>query len=254
MSGFFAALGFLTVIPVPGRSSDGRDLGASLLWFPVVGLLLGFVVAVFDGLVMAVLEANGLASTRSATYPALAVAALDLALLAVLTGGLHLNGLADTFDGLFHPGGRERRLAIMRDSRSGPHGVAALVLVLLLQTGALAAVPAPERFATLLLAPCLGRWAQVLAIAAFPYARPEGRGTPFHVPGRRWRALLATVLVLVVAAFVCSVGRGVQLSAVLVATLGLGWVAHRQLGGLTGDTYGAICEVSQALALLLYCR
>lgn len=254
MSGFFAALGFLTVLPVPGRSADPRDLGSSLLWFPVVGLLLGLIVAVFDGLLIAVLEVAGLGSARTGSYPALAAAALDLALLAALTGGLHLDGVADTFDGLFHPSGRDRRLAIMRDSRSGPHGVAALVLVLLLQAGALAALPVHERFVTLLLTPCLGRWAQVLAIAAFPYARPQGRGTPFHVPGRRWRALAATALVLAVAAFLCDTGRGLQLGAVLAVTFGFGWLANRQLGGLTGDTYGAITELSQAAALLLYCR
>ena len=236
---FLAALRFLTILPVPGPPTTAAHLGVALPYFPVIGLLLGLLVGATDSLLHPWL-------------PAQVTAALDLAMLALVTGALHLDGLADSADGLFHPGGPERRLAIMRDSRVGGYGVVTVVFVVLVQYAALSVAPDRARFAALLLTPCLGRWAQTLAIAWFPYGRPEGRGTPFHGPAKASGAALATV-VTCLAALLLGAERGLALLAVTaLLTWLLGRLVLRQLPGLTGDTYGAITEVVQTVALLAF--
>lgn len=232
-----AALRFLTVIPLPGRHPTGDELAASLLWFPLVGLLLGGLTWALDSVLLQV-------------WPASVTSVLDLALLALLTGGLHLDGLADSADGLFHPGGTLRRLEIMRDSRVGSHGVAAVVLVVLTQYAALTAIGPGGRAAALLLGPALARWTQVLLIWWFPYGRPEGRGTPFTGPGKVRRAVGASVIVV---ALTAALHPFAVVLAVAVAVVARAWGALvlRQLPGLTGDTYGAGSELTLLTVLLL---
>lgn len=233
-----AALRFLTVLPVSGRVSTPAEMAASLAYFPAVGLLLGLIVASADALLLTV-------------YSERVTSALVLALLAVMTGALHLDGLADTADGLFHPGGPERRLEIMRDSRVGGFGVVTVVLVLLIQYGALTGVGGRARLPLLLLTPCQGRWAQTLAIAWFPYGRPDGRGTPFHAEGKERRVLVASLFTALVTGLLVGMAAVPVLLAVAAAVWLLGRLVLRQVPGLTGDTYGAITELVQTLVLLV---
>ena len=124
---------------------------------------------------------------------------LLVAMLAALTGGLHLDGLVDTFDGLFAKGDRERRLEVMRDPRAGAFGVVAVVLVLALKLAALGSLSPTIRPAALLLGPCLGRWAIVVATSTFAYARPEGAGRAFKEAVRPIHTIVAAAIVLVAA-------------------------------------------------------
>jgi adenosylcobinamide-GDP ribazoletransferase len=226
------AFGFLTRLPVPASEQPAREeeLGASVAFFPLVGLALGLLLAV-----------AGAALTR--VLSPLPVAALLVALLAAITGGLHLDGVADVFDGLGGGrGDRERMLAIMRDSRIGAHGATALALVLGLKIFALAELL--QAGAPLWFAPVVSRWAVGPLIFAFPYARPAGLGRAFSGSVRPVHLLLSSLTLAAVLAFA---GPGALLPAGVAAAVALGlalWI-RRHLGGLTGDVYGAAIELSE---------
>jgi adenosylcobinamide-GDP ribazoletransferase len=202
--------------------------GRSVAYFPLVGGTIGISVAALDAALRTVL-------------PLPLVTALDLALFALITGGLHLDGLMDSCDGLF-VSDRERRLAIMRDSHVGSFGVAGAVLVLLTQYSALISLHGSARTAALIAVPALSRWAMTLAVWGFPYARTDGLGTPFKV-GVGWpQVLLATMLVLLVAILAEREALWLVPATFMVTGAAAGWIRHR-LGGLTGDSYGAIEQV-----------
>jgi len=240
------ALSLFTILPVGGGAELGEDQAArAVRWLPAVGLLLGLAGAA----VILGVGADGSSGPRR-----LLGAALAIALLALLTGGLHLDGLADAADGLGSRRAPADALAIMRRSDVGPMGVAALVLVLLIQVSAIAAIPrVPLAGATLVLAEVTGRAAVVVATGS-PAARPGGFGA--LVAGRTAaRDRVATVALLCCAVAVAGfaaggaalAGRGlIAALAGLVAGGLLQRVARHRLGGMTGDVFGAILEVSAA--------
>ncbi len=245
-----AALSLFTVLPAGTPAElDAAGAARAMFWLPAVGLLLGLVAA--GG--MAGVQAGGPSLPRQ-----LLGAAVGIGLLAVLTGGLHLDGLADTADGLGSRRGAADALAIMRRSDIGPFGVVVLVLVLLIQVTALATVPRGwPAVAALVLAAVTGRVAAVLA-SGMPAARPGGFGA--LVAGRTGRpGRLATGLVLLAAVIPAGLALGGPPAALrgLVAALAgllagglLGRAARSRLGGLTGDVFGAIIELSAATVLL----
>lgn len=222
---------FLTVIPPVLRRPIRQDeLGRAETFFPLVGLLLGGVLVAVD----TVLAAVAAPMVRDV---------LVIATLAVLTGGLHLDGLADTFDGLFGGHDPERRLEIMRDPRAGSFGVAALGLILLLKLAALGALDPAGRVGALLVAPCLGRWAIVLAMGSFPYARSQGLGLAFTRSQSRLHLAGAGALAAIVAGLAAGLaGLLLWAGASAFVLLAGRWVSAR-LGGLSGDVYGAFCEL-----------
>lgn len=235
---FLAAWRFLTAIPLPGPATGPRELGRSLAYFPLVGLLLGLSLAGADALL-------------SLAFPPLLSSALVVAALALLTGALHLDGFMDTCDALAGGHTPEERLDIMRDPRVGAVGAVGGTALILVKFAALASTPPALRFAALALAPALGRWAMALAVVALPYARSQGRGLPFKEGARAWHLLPATLLAGAAGLALAGPGAAALLLAAGALTLGLGLYLRRQLGGLTGDCYGAINELVEALALAL---
>ncbi len=235
---FFTALGFLTRLPLPSATANPAHLGNTPAYFPLVGLLIGLVVALADWGLRLVL-------------PPQVTSALVLILLLAITGGLHVDGLADTCDGFFATADPQRRMEIMRDSRSGSFGVAGVVVILLLQYAALNELPANDRAAALVLMTTLSRWAMSLAVVFFPYARAEGLGAAFRTGGRWRNALLATVSAVLIGLAVWGLPASALLVAVAALSWLMGWLLLRRLPGLTGDCYGAINEVTQAIVLLL---
>jgi adenosylcobinamide-GDP ribazoletransferase len=240
------ALSFLTTIPVTltGTLQPG-DLGRAAAWFPLVGLIIGLLVAGAH---------LGLASV----FPAPLAAVLTVTLWAALTGGLHLDGLADCCDGLLASVSAERRLEIMKDPRLGTFGGAGLLLHLLLKISALLAVPvvlppAPGFMPALLplvLAPVLARWL-ILLVARQPMARPGGLGGDFSL-GLNWRALAAAALLpLALVAFSGWRGLVAALAAHLIA-LGVIRLARARLNGVTGDVLGLTVELAEVGVLLVY--
>lgn len=233
MDGLLVAIGFLTRVPVPQRVFDDRRARMrSLCWYPVVGVLLG-------GLLCA--WAWGIRA-----WPPMLAAAAVLAAWVALTGALHLDGLADSADAWVGGiGDRERTLAIMKDPRCGPAGVVALLLLLLLKFAALASAPA---WPGLLLAPLLGRAALTAAFLAVPYVRTGGIGE--GLSGAPRMGSLMTVA-LAMAGCLCVGVRGlVALIAAIVVFVAWRHACLGRLGGMTGDTCGALAELTEAAVLV----
>jgi adenosylcobinamide-GDP ribazoletransferase len=232
------AVQFLTIVPVrlPRVIPEGAFPGAVAL-FPVIGLAIGVVVAGVDALLGQVL-------------PVTVTSGVDLLLLAVLTGGLHLDGLADAADGLLGNLPRERRLAVMREGGVGAFGAAALVFALLLEYGGLVSLGPVIRPAALVVAVALSRWTMSLLLWAFPYARAEGAGSAFRSGLRLRHPLVATLFAVIIAAAVFSAAAALLL--VISGGVGLlvGFYALRRLGGCTGDVYGAAGELAFAATLV----
>jgi adenosylcobinamide-GDP ribazoletransferase len=240
MMGLLTALRFLTILPIPGGGRvPERTIGRSTAWYPLVGLLVGLLLA--GGLLLA-----------ARLWSALPAGAAGLALWVLATRGFHLDGLADTFDGIGGGATRERKLAIMKDSRVGVFGLLAVGVCLIGKFAFLAELAAagPQRAAPgLLAAPALGRWGMLLALYSFPSAATTGLGQAVkrHC---RWPQMAAGTATALAAAGLLLGAWGLALAALLAAaSLGLGLLFTRQLGGLTGDTLGAICEIGELTSL-----
>ena len=235
---FLVALQFLTRLPVRLRQPPtAAETGRSLLYYPLVGLLLGLALA---GLHLVLNDA-----------PALLRAALVLVAWVAITGALHLDGLADSFDAwVGGRGDRERTLAIMKDPRCGPMGVVALVLVLLVKFAALSGLEASD-WPMLALVPVIARGTIPLLFLPTPYVRPGGLGSALaeNVP-RVWVVVvLLGGLPLLWWALDARVWFSVPAAAVMFVLIRHALL--RRLGGTTGDTAGALIELIETVLLVL---
>jgi len=237
MRGLLTAIRFLTVVPVGGAHLREGDMGRASGWFPVVGLLVGMVLAGIDWYGRAVWDAN-------------VGAALVIAGGIILTGGLHIDGLMDTADAFFSGAGRERMLEIMRDARSGALGVAAGACLLLAKFAAYGQLEGPSHWRAIAAAPAVGRMGIVVGVAAFRYARAAGTGARFAAEVGKRHMLGAMVLCAAMCVGLLGwIGLGVFGLGAALAVAG-GAYASRKLGGMTGDVYGAVNEVVELAALL----
>jgi adenosylcobinamide-GDP ribazoletransferase len=228
---FFAALQFLTLFPWPKRTDRSADeVGPSTIFFPVIGSLLGLILV----LVNVLLEPFASAALSSVVL---------VTTLVVLTRGLHLDGLGDTFDGLGAGGDRERMLRIMDDSHTGAFGLIAIVLLLLFKIHAIESMDS-ERWRALLAAPVLSRWAMVL-LGYRSKAAKAGLGSTLIAHLSTKHVFLATFVTLLLVAAVLR-GTGVVMMAwAAVFSLASKKYFHHRLGGVTGDTFGAVGELSE---------
>lgn len=234
------AIQFLTQIPVRLKQTYGeREVGASLLYYPLVGLLLGALLVGLHSLLHGV--------------PVLLHAALLLAAWVVMTGALHLDGLADSVDAwLGGIGNRERTMAIMKDPYAGPAAVVAVVLVLLLKFSALVGLMQCDNGWALLWPLLLARSAMPLLFLTTPYVRPAGLGSALarHAPRRAMALMLLATLLGVLAVL------GMRGAGLVLGCLAVFWLLRRmmiaRLGGTTGDTAGALLELMETAALILW--
>ncbi len=235
---YLIALQFLTIIPLPFsvRCEEG-DMGRSMALFPLAGLTIG-------GLLVGLNWLLEQAFPRSVTDLLLIVA------LSALTGGLHLDGLADVCDGLAARGGRERFLAVMKDSRTGAVGAVGLVLGLLLKYEALLALPQVNKAAALLFFPMIARMSQVQMATGARRARTDGLGAAF-VGGVGSFQFVVAWLVTLAASFGLLGLAGLYGCCILyLFTWGCKAWFHRRLGGITGDVIGCVSELNEIGALL----
>lgn len=236
---FFRALGFLTILPCPRQESSPEDLGRSSGWFPAVGAVLGMILAsAWLGL--------------SQVFSPLLSSASVVVLWVFLTRGFHLDGLADTFDGIGGGYSRESRLTIMKDSRLGTFGGIAVAAALLLKTAALTDMTGLSGAAALFAAPVAGRWAILFAMRFFPSARPGGMGDTFRKGCTTLRLVTGTAIAVPAALFGAGTAGAVLLVLIPCAAVLLSLMMKSLLGGLTGDSYGAVCEISEILSLFLF--
>ena len=238
-----AAIQFLLLSPAfVRRAFTARELGAATAFYPLVGLLLGALLALADFLL-------------GYLFPLQVRSALVLALWVVLTGGLHLDGFLDTCDGLLGGSTPEQRLEIMRDERVGAYALAGGVILYLILFSSLGAI-ITSRWAVLLLAPVLGRWGITLAVVSFPYARPAGLGRDIKDHAGIPQLAFATFTTLVVVGILAFYLRIYSpLIALVVAAL-ICWLAARfimrRIHGMTGDIYGALNMLIEAGVLLTF--
>lgn len=240
MSDFFVALRFLTVIPLGEAASppSHQEMARSLNHYSLVGLLLGGVIALVS---------------MGTSYLGLGLSGdvVIVAALCLLTGGLHLDGLADTADGVLNCRTREEKLKIMRDSRIGAMGAIALWIVLMLKVTLLGEFALPEKLFLVWFMPAMGRCAMVWSAVRFPYARASG-GLGSFSQGAGRASLSVNAGVIVVSGVLL---LGISCLAIIVVVMALAhllsMVLSRMLGGLTGDTYGAVCELCETLTLLM---
>ena len=224
-----SAMAFLTVIPAADvKGAPGERLGRA--YFPLVGALVGL--------------AAGIAYALSA--------AVATAVLALLTGALHLDGLADAADGLFGRGDAARRLEVMRDPRLGSFGTTAIVLVLVGEVAAIASLSPPRAIAALVVAGALSRLAMLAVVAFVPYVRATGLGVAAWTSNHRGFDL---ALGFALAAGVCLVDlRRAALAVPMVAltAVTISVLARRRIGGATGDVFGATAQLCQVATLLVF--
>jgi adenosylcobinamide-GDP ribazoletransferase len=239
---FLFAWQFLTAIPLSRSTHDAKpeELAASMSWYPMVGFLLGVLLAAADMVLAQVFSSQ--------------VTNIVLILLIVsITRGLHQDGLADMVDGL--AGGRiaQARLAIMRDGRIGAIGATGLFLALGLRYAGLNALPAGEHIALLISMPVVGRWAMVMGAFHVTYARSEGGlAQPFLAHLSWWHLCLATITAGLVLTLL--LGPWMALCSLLISTalvrLSTAWF-HKMFGGVTGDLLGATNEVAEILFIVI---
>lgn len=236
----FAAFAFYTCIPIPVRWA--RDFRGVARLAPLVGMGIGGLLGVLDQILWLI------------HMPILTRSAFVVAVWVALTGGLHLDGAMDTADGLAvnEP---SRRLEVMTDSATGAFGAMVAVILLLLKTTTLADLP-DQRWLMLIVVAGWGRWGQQVAIARYPYLKPTGKGA-FHKAAIRsiWNTIPSLFLLLGLSAMpilvfpsqsFLSLGLGMGGAIALITAA---WF-NRQLGGHTGDTYGAVVEWTEALLLV----
>lgn len=230
------AFNLLTTLPVraPMDWKPG-DSGRAAGWYPFVGLVLGALVStayVLSGLF----------------FPLLVSAILTLIVWVMLTGGLHLDGLTDCCDGLFHPSDPQRRLEIMKDSRMGAFGGIGLILTLMLKAAALASLPNGRAVPAILLAASLGRWFVLLA-GLQPLARPGGMGADF-ASGLRKSALGWGALIPLGLAIVLGMKGILALGLTFLGVFLILRIARARIGGITGDVFGLVVEAAEMIALV----
>lgn len=243
---FGLALSYVTACPFLHKPSSEEELAGLSPYLPSAGLVVGLAL-------LACWEILALVGAPPAVRAALAVIAW-----VAFTGGIHLDGLMDAADGIFSHRSRERMLEIMHDSRTGTFGAVSGILLILSKFSGLVSTAGEAAGIALLVIPAWARWAEVIVIGCYPYAREQGMGKIWHdttsVPGDLLRALVAPLLVTV---FVCLSGGGWQSIVIGCSTTVLAGILasiymNSRIQGQTGDTYGAVVEISEAAGVMAF--
>jgi adenosylcobinamide-GDP ribazoletransferase len=231
------AFGLMTTLPfrLPENWSAG-DSGRAAVWYPLVGLVIGALTwLAWKGAIFA--------------FSPLIAGVITLVVWVALTGGLHLDGLADCCDGLFASAAPARRLELMKDPHVGAFGVIGLILTLFLKAAALAALTPVSSFG-ILLAASLARWC-ILPAGLLPLARPSGMGSDFAAGFHRSFMIWAAIIPLILAILLGTRGILASVAGLGAAALVL-WLAKSRIGGVTGDVFGMVVEIVEVVVLLIF--
>ncbi len=233
------AFTLLTTLPVRAHADwQPGDSGRAAGWYPLVGSVIGLLVA-------------AVWTVSSWVLPPLVYAGLTLAAWILLTGGFHLDGLADCCDGLFHASNPERRLQIMKDPHLGAFGAMGLILILLLKFAALASLPSEHAILAILLSASVGRW-MILLAGTQPLARSDGMGADFS-SGLSKSALVWGAIIPLGLTSLLGLHSLLALAAILLAAMGLLRLVCSRIGGVTGDVFGLLVELTEITVLLVFC-
>jgi len=232
------ALQFLTIIPLKLKDHSEARMASSAAYFPLAGLLIGLLLAgtqtVFSFL----------------GFPALSVAVIITLMLALLTGGMHLDGLADTADALMSNKSKKEMLAIMRDPACGALGSLSITSALLLKVALLFSLGSAMKAPAFISMCVVSRWGAVFQMYAFPYAREQGKASPFIKEGKPRYLLIATLFAGIILFFLLRSAGLMLLAFICLAAYLQGRSMRKLFGGITGDTIGACIELCEVAALL----
>ncbi|MCR4432025.1 MAG: adenosylcobinamide-GDP ribazoletransferase [Tepidanaerobacteraceae bacterium] len=237
--GFYAALLFLTRIPFPQVMLDEKKIASSVPFFPLAGSVIGGISSIIYFLGRKYL-------------PLQVLSVIIIAGWAMVTGGMHIDGFADTLDGIFCGGSRDKKLSVMKDSRIGAYGAMGVVLLLLFKFSLITALSQQFIIPALILAPALSRWSVTYAIVLLPYGRESGLGKAFSMYKSPWQFVFSSILAIGIAAVLAN-SRGIILLLILfLASFFISKYIISQIGGHTGDTYGALNEICEVIVLLFF--
>ena len=239
MNSFLIALQFITIIPVKkDLNYSEKNIARSMLYYPLIGTIIGIILVLVN-------------MVGSHLLPDLVRDSLLLIFFVLLSGGIHFDGLADSFDGLFGGNNKKQILKIMGDSNVGVYGVLAVVLILILKFTLLTELPIGLKNAVLIIVPTISRCAMVWAVYLFPYAKKEGFGKAFKLylsKKEAWAVALYTTIITLTLLFL----QGIVLLVIAFGGLWLfGNFFVKKIDGLTGDNYGALNEIMEVLVLLV---
>jgi adenosylcobinamide-GDP ribazoletransferase len=237
MKYLISAIQFITILPA-GKNVEYHPVGM-VPYFPLVGLIIGLLLAVFDMLIINF-------------WPAQVVAVLDVIFLLVVTGAFHIDGLGDSADGIFSHRPKERVLEIMKDSRIGVMGLVAIVCGLAVKWGGIASLPGSglERGLILFIIPSYARGSMIFGVKFLEYGRKEGTGrdlfdAPLEIKAFRWLTLPVLISV-----FLGLKGLLLNLCFVLVIYFIINFY-KKKMGCITGDMLGAMTEITESMLFLL---
>ena len=255
MKGFLLLLSFMTRIPMPNLNFEDDKLGKSMKFFPLVGAIIGLITVII---------ATGFDLVLRSSAVALPIIALVIILVdLILTGALHLDGLADTFDGIFSYRSKQKMLEIMKDSRLGSNGALALILYFLIKFILLLGIALDYGYDSLILiaftAPIVARFCSVVSCASAPYASPTGMGKTFVENTNFLGVIISFILTVVLfwlplartTNYIFIIIYGILFIILGLISFGFSKLIQRKIGGITGDTLGAILEISTLLYLFL---
>ena len=237
---FITALQFLTIVPVSRKHKmTEADLARSMVYFPLVGFLLGILLVYSD-------------KALSLAFPPALAHALLLIVFVIATRALHIDGLADTLDAIMGGYDKESRLTIMKDSAIGAAGTIGIIFILLIKYLSLNSLPEYDKAAALLTVPLLSRWSHTLMAFRAPYGREQGTGRAFVGHMRLSGLIGASVVTFLLAAWVSGLWTVTLVMGVALFTLLARWYSVRMFGGVTGDVIGAVSELNEVLIFLLF--
>lgn len=237
MDSLLLAVQFLTAVPLKIKEFSKEKMAWAIVYFPVVGLLLGLLLSGINTLL------------RFLSFPIITVNIILTVALIMMTGGLHLDGLADTADAFFSGKSKEEMLAIMRDPHVGVMGVLSLITVMLLKVGLLCSLGTTLKTNALLLMCVLSRWSVVLATFFFPYARNNGKAKLF-IEGMNLKIFLFSTISALLFTFAIWKIRGTVILLIIAGfTYLIDKIISRKIMGITGDTLGAAIELTEIITL-----
>ena len=250
MNSFFIGLQFLTRLQVVKQTQwTSESFGKSVKYFTLIGFVLGMLFMGIAYSIYFLLPSLGICLPKHFSALIIIVAGI------LLTGGLHCDGFMDTMDGIFSGRSRERMLEIMKDSHVGANGVFGFAILILAKWSLLIDQSPEKLLIAIFLMPILGRLAMVMSITLFPYARPEGIGKAFAEYATKKSFYFAFAIALF-----CTLYATLQYGtlafiaffSVLLFTYWFSGYVTKTLGGLTGDVYGAVTEISETIVLFVF--
>ncbi len=233
---FLSAIQLLTIIPLK-ISFDRDQLEKSVLYFVPVGFLIGAILLGSHWIL------------KSHLHPAV-LSSFLLMIWIFITGAIHLDGFIDTVDGLYAGRTKEKRLKIMHDTKIGSIGVVSVIILLLIKFSLLYSINSSDIWKVLLITPAWSRWGMVLMCCLFPYAKEEGKGRIFVEGARKWYILPQGIVLVILSVLLLGWGAFYILILLSLFICLFGLLLRRKIGGVTGDTIGAMNEIGEVLTLL----